>query len=242
VVAKVLVIDDEKATLAMFRLLLSAYGYTVFTAENGPDGLEAFKKEKPPIVLTDIKMPGMDGFQVLQHIKEIDPMAEVIVITGHGDMDLAVKALNLNATDFIDKPIQRRALDAALKRAHERLNQTKNKESAISLRAVNDVIIMDIEGNVTSASEPFLSKAYERASAQGATKIIMRFDESSSVNGAGMAILIQLLSESKKKDQVVAITGLSENFRKIFDIVGITKLAKIFEQEEDALKSFVVSG
>jgi YesN/AraC family two-component response regulator len=118
---KILVIDDEKPTLSMFRLFLSAYGYMVFTAENGAQGLEIFKKERPPIVLTDIKMPGMDGLTVLKQIKEINPKTEVIVITGHGDTDLAKQALDLDAVDFINKPIKRENLDAALKRAEERL-------------------------------------------------------------------------------------------------------------------------
>jgi len=118
---KILVIDDERATLNMFHLLLGAHGYTVLTAENGVEGLEVFRKERPPIVLTDIKMPGMDGFEVLQQIKEMDSDSEVIVITGHGDMDLAIQALNLNASDFINKPIQKDALDMALRRAEERI-------------------------------------------------------------------------------------------------------------------------
>ncbi len=118
---KILVIDDEKPTLSMFRLFLGAYGYTVLTAKNGKEGLEIFKKEKPPIVLTDIKMPGIDGLAVLQQIKAIDPKAEVIVITGHGDTDLAKQALDLDAVDFINKPIKKEALDAALKRAEKRL-------------------------------------------------------------------------------------------------------------------------
>jgi YesN/AraC family two-component response regulator len=119
---KILVIDDEKATLFMFRLFLDAYGYAVLTAENGEQGLEIFKKERPAIVITDIKMPGIDGLTVLQKIKEIDPKAEVIVITGHGDTDLTTQALNINAVDFINKPIKKEALDEALKKAEERLN------------------------------------------------------------------------------------------------------------------------
>ncbi len=239
---KILVIDDEKPTLHMFHLLLGACGYDALTAENGSAGLEIFKKERPPIVLTDIKMPGMDGLEVLQQIKGIDPNTEVIVITGHGDMDLAVKALNLNATDFINKPIQRFDLDSALRRAEERLKSAKDRVNEISLRALNDVTIMDIEGNVTSLSEPLLMDTYEKASERGATKILMHFNEHSSINGAGIAVLIQLLSESKKRNQVVAITGLSENFKKIFEMVGITGFAKIFDREEDAIKSFPQSG
>jgi len=104
---KILIIDDEKPTLTMFNLTLSAFGYTVITAENGQEGIESFERERPPLVITDIKMPGMDGIEVLRRIKEIDPNTEVIIVTGHGDMDLAIKALNLDATDFINKPIQR---------------------------------------------------------------------------------------------------------------------------------------
>jgi len=240
---KILVIDDENPTLSMFRLFLGAYGYTVLTAENGKEGLELFMKEKPPIVLTDIKMPGMDGFEVLKRIKAVDPTTEVIVITGHGDMDLAIKALDFNATDFIKKPIQKVALDAALRRAEERLKMAKEKEEGkISCREVGNVTIMEIKGNVTSSSEPILLDAHEKALGSGTHKMIMHFDENGSVSGAGIAILIQILSKSKKRNQAVAITGLSENFKKIFDMVGITNLAKIFDSEEDAMNSLIAKG
>ncbi len=236
--SKVLVIDDEKPTLAMFRLLLGAGGYSVLTAEDGLAGLETFKREKPPIVLTDIKMPGIDGLEVLERIKGIDPDTEVIVITGHGDMDLAVKALNLNATDFINKPIKKVELDSALRRAEERHKSAKEQANKISLRAVDDITIMDIEGNVTSVSEKLLVDAYNKACDNGATKILLHFNEHSSINGAGLAILIQLLSESKKRSQVVTIAGVSENFKKIFEMVGITEFARIFGHEEDAINSY----
>ena len=119
----ILVIDDEKATLSMFRLFLEAYGYRVLTAQDGTSGLEIFKSEKPAVVLTDIKMPGIDGLEILQKIKELDPETEVIVITGHGDADLAEQALKLDAVDFIPKPIKKEALDAALKKAKNRLQK-----------------------------------------------------------------------------------------------------------------------
>ena len=69
---KILVVDDEKSTLSMFRLFLSAYGYTVLTAENGTEGLQLFEKEKPPIVITDIKMPGVDGIELLPRTLSIN--------------------------------------------------------------------------------------------------------------------------------------------------------------------------
>jgi len=135
---KILLIDDEKATLAMLGLLLRAYGYTVLTAENAAAGLEGFKKEKPPIVLTDIKMPGMDGIQLLRKIKEVNQDAEVIMITGHGDIDLAIQSMKFDATDFITKPINSDVLEIALKRVNEKMqlkaevrNYTENLEKLV---------------------------------------------------------------------------------------------------------------
>ena len=113
----------------MFRLFLDAYGYEAYTAENGATGLEIFKQEKPTIVFTDIKMAGMNGLAVLQQIKNIDPRTAVIVITGHGDAELAEQALKLDAVDFLNKPINKEALDAALKKAEKRVSSTRNIRS-----------------------------------------------------------------------------------------------------------------
>ena len=118
---KLLLIDDEEPARKIVGMSLRSDGYEVLTAEDGKSGLEVFKKEAPPIVLTDIKMPGMDGIEVLKKIKEISPETEVIVVTGHGDMDVAIQSLQLEASDFITKPIVDEALTVALKRAKERL-------------------------------------------------------------------------------------------------------------------------
>lgn len=88
--AKILVIDDEESIRNMMKMVLEADGYVVFTAEDGPHGLEVFKKQSPEIVLLDVRMPGMDGVQVLERIRAIDPDSEVIIVTGHGDMEMAV--------------------------------------------------------------------------------------------------------------------------------------------------------
>lgn len=132
---KILVIDDEKPTLSMFRLFLTAYGYQVVVAENGKAGLELFDKERPQIVFTDIKMPEMDGIEVLKRIRSLNgcsetaenPHPQVIVITGHGDMDKAIEALDLDASDFINKPVEKRALESALKRAELRIKKGSEK-------------------------------------------------------------------------------------------------------------------
>ncbi len=118
---KLLLVDDEDGIRKVLGISLMDMGYVVLTAENGRDALAVYQAENPPIVLTDIKMPGMDGIQLLQAIKSYNPETEVIMITGHGDMDLAIKSLKLEATDFVTKPIHDDILEIALKRATERI-------------------------------------------------------------------------------------------------------------------------
>jgi signal transduction histidine kinase len=119
---KILLVDDEAGIRKVLDISLTDSGYQVFTAGNGVEALEVFKRERPPIVLTDIKMPGMDGIELLKEIKMKSPDTEVIMITGHGDMDLAIESLKFDATDFITKPINDDALEIALKRAQEKIS------------------------------------------------------------------------------------------------------------------------
>ncbi len=238
----ILLIDDERPTLDMLSLFLSAYGYTPLTAENGEKGIALFKESRPEIVMTDIKMPGMDGIEVLKQIKAIDPSTEVIVVTGHGDMDLAIQALNLSATDFINKPVQKESLEAALRRAEERLNAGKKGENDIVIRTRDGVAVMEIHGNVTSRSESFLQDACNRIVEQEHNRVILHFEENATINGAGIALLTQLLLEGAKKGQKLAVTGVSDNFKKVFDIVGITKFATLCDNEDEAFSSLTNSA
>jgi signal transduction histidine kinase len=119
--ARILLVDDEAGIRKVLSIALADSGYAVTTAENGEDALVKFRQLRPPIVLTDIKMPEMDGIELLQHIKAESPDTEVIMFTGHGDMDLAIKSLKYDATDFVTKPINDEVLEIALKRARERI-------------------------------------------------------------------------------------------------------------------------
>jgi len=118
---KLLIIDDEESILRVLSISLKSDGYNIVTASNGEEGVKLFRKESPDIVLTDIKMPGMDGIEVLKRVKEINPDTEVIVITGHGDMDSAIEALQYGASDFINKPIRHDILTLSLDRAQKKL-------------------------------------------------------------------------------------------------------------------------
>jgi signal transduction histidine kinase len=157
--SKVLIIDDEEPIRKILGMYLRSKDYEVITAADGQEGIEVFQKVRPPIVLTDIRMPSMDGIEVLERIKKISPETEVIVVTGHGDMDLAIKALQLDASDFITKPVGNEALSIALKRAEERLDTRRmikasheylrQAEKLIAIGKISDKLAHEIRNPLT---------------------------------------------------------------------------------------------
>ncbi|MDX9785788.1 MAG: hybrid sensor histidine kinase/response regulator [Desulfobacterales bacterium] len=118
---QLLLVDDEEDIRDVLTIVLSDCGYTVLSAKNGREALALYKKKMPPMVLTDIKMPGMDGIELLKSVKHENPDAEVIMITGHGDMDLAIESLKHEAADFVTKPVNTEALKIALKRVQDKI-------------------------------------------------------------------------------------------------------------------------
>ncbi|MCJ2164804.1 MULTISPECIES: response regulator [unclassified Pseudodesulfovibrio] len=135
---KLMLVDDEAGVRRFLGLSLVDLGYEVETAANGKIAMELFDRFKPDIVFTDIKMPVMDGIELLKAIKEKSPDTEVVMITGHGDLDLAIESLKFDASDFITKPINNDVLEVALERARDRFtmkrqlrNYTENLEALV---------------------------------------------------------------------------------------------------------------
>ena len=109
-------------------------------------------------------------------------------------------------------------------------------QTEIGLKTVGDVTLFDIMGDVTALSEPFFYDAYAKANEQGASKILFQFKKDSYINSGGIALLIQILAETKKNNQRSGIIGLSDHFKKIFNMVDITKFARIYDTVEEALE------
>lgn len=124
VLPSVLIIDDEISILDNIQFNLELYGYTVWKARNGSEGLELFKSHAAAIdaVVTDMKMPGLSGLDVLKGILDINPDIGVIVLTGHGDMDNAINAMREGAFNYILKPFQVENLVLSLENAIEKKN------------------------------------------------------------------------------------------------------------------------
>ncbi|MEG1609561.1 MAG: response regulator, partial [Bilophila sp.] len=133
----ILLVDDEKGIRTVMGISLRDAGYTVTTVESGEAALQLFAEKPFPIVLTDIKMPGISGLELLRQLKQIAPETEVILISGHADMDMAIQGLKLEASDFITKPINDDLLLISLERARARLAlHERLREHTASLEAL----------------------------------------------------------------------------------------------------------
>jgi DNA-binding NtrC family response regulator len=114
------VIDDEPVIHDVLAQLLTSEGYEVEISSNGEEALEKFAPQSCDVVLLDLLMPGMDGIEVLQRIKKIDPAAAVIIITAYGSVESAIAAMKFGALDYIQKPFKHDELLRTIERAVER--------------------------------------------------------------------------------------------------------------------------
>ena len=115
---KLLVVDDEVNTCDTLKDILGRQ-HTVFTANSAQEGLDILAKEKPEMILSDIKMPNMTGVEMLAKIREIDKDVVVVFITGYGALDTAQEAMNLDAFDYISKPFELELIKSVVKEGLE---------------------------------------------------------------------------------------------------------------------------
>ena len=126
-----LIVDDEPSILQSLGGLLSDEGFEVTTAANGYEALKTIEAESPDLVLLDIWMPGIDGIETLKEIKKENPNIQVIIITGHGTIETAVKATKLGAFDLIEKPL---SIDKVIVAINNALNFRRLEEENKYLR------------------------------------------------------------------------------------------------------------
>ena len=125
---RILVIDDEAAIRDSLKMILEYEGYEVLTAATGEDGIAQVEREAPDLVFLDVKMPGMDGLEVLQRLRHFVEATPIVVISGHGTVSTAVEATKLGAFDFIEKPLERERVLVTVRNAVDsRRLRTENR-------------------------------------------------------------------------------------------------------------------
>ncbi len=117
----ILIVDDEIDIREVLEIALDDEGYNVLLAEDGQKALEIFRRDRPPIIITDIKMPVMGGIELLKQVKQENYDTEVLMITGHGDMALTIASLKYGAMDFITKPVNVDILALSVSKAVEKI-------------------------------------------------------------------------------------------------------------------------
>ena len=125
--AEILFVDDDRAILDLVREYLTEVGYRVEVVDNGLKALEIIKDSDFEIVFTDIKMPDIDGLELLSAIKEYRPETEVIIVTGHGSMESAIQAMKYGSYDYLQKPFKLSALKIIIDRIVEEKRLKREK-------------------------------------------------------------------------------------------------------------------
>jgi two-component system nitrogen regulation response regulator NtrX len=138
---KVLVIDDESAIRDSLKMILEYEDYQFVGAAGGQDGLAAVQRERPDIVLLDIKMPGMDGLEVLKQLHALDETLPVVMISGHGTTSTAVEAVRSGAVDFLDKPLSSERVIVTLQNVLRQSElRTENRDLKIAMESKYEIV------------------------------------------------------------------------------------------------------
>lgn len=127
-----MVVDDEVKACELLKRFLEAMEYDVIMSNSGEDAIDKVKSEKPDAILLDVRMPGMDGIEVLKRVRKTDPLLPFILVTAYGNIDDAVQAVKLGAYDYLTKPVDNDKLTVALRNA---LNELQLKREIRMLRS-----------------------------------------------------------------------------------------------------------
>ena len=126
---KILIIDDERAIRNSLKEILVDEGYDVDAAENGAQGCQMVDKEKYDVIFCDIKMPEMDGLEVLDRLVGMGVDSAIVMISGHGDINTAVDCIKKGAFDFIEKPLDLNRILITIKNATEKVTLVKETKT-----------------------------------------------------------------------------------------------------------------
>ena len=139
---RILIVEDDTSLRRVLEIRLKGYNFDIYTAEDGLDGLAQFERYNPDLVLTDIKMPNMDGFELIEKLKKINKNSLIIVMTAFSDVSVAVKAMKLGASDFLPKPFDKEYLKHVIDKALNNINlKEKVSELKKELKGFNREII-----------------------------------------------------------------------------------------------------
>ncbi len=188
--ANILVIDDERSIRSTLKEILEYEDHVVDLAEDGAQGIESYKEKKHDVVLCDIKMPNMDGMEVLEKLMELSSDTTVIMISGHGNIDTAVDAIKKGAYDFIEKPLDLNRLLVTIRNAMDR--STLIEETRVLKRQVSKTY--DIVGESKAIRQ--VKEMIERVAPTDARVLV------TGSNGTGKELVARWLHEKSDRAEM----------------------------------------
>ncbi|MBP8678486.1 MAG: sigma-54-dependent Fis family transcriptional regulator [Bacteroidales bacterium] len=197
---KILVVEDDKISRRIIREILSRSGYEVFEAEDGAQGLESFKANKPDLVLTDYQMPVMNGLRVLSEIRNLQPAVPVIMLTGFGDIALIIKSIQLGAFDFLEKPINTPQLKEVVASALNSVISSKKHDQVLT-----EGISIDkkIQENILIGRSPQIKDIFKNIGRVSLNKVNILIEGESGTGKELIARLIHYSGITRDKPLVV---------------------------------------
>jgi len=189
--SKILIIDDEQAIRHALREILEYESFNVTEAEDGPGAMKLIEKEAFDVIFCDIKMPRMDGMEVLSKLKEKGLETPVIMITGHGNVETAVEALKKGAYDFIQKPLDLNRILVSVRNASNQ--QALQKETKTLRKKINKAAGNSIVGESNAISE--IKKMIDTVAPTEARVLI------TGGNGSGKELVARQLHEKSERAQ-----------------------------------------
>jgi len=217
-----LIIDDEISIRESLAFLFEDEGYRIFTAENGHAGLDLFFREKVDVVITDLRMPVMDGLEVMRTIHASDPDLPMIVISGAGKKKDVIQALQMGAKDYISKPIidldiivhvvrkvfENRRLAFENKAYSERLKKSEKQYRTITEQIAEGVLTVDAQENIT-----FVNPAFCKMMGYSADRLLSMNLEQISTRDSFLYILkqTQILKKGKTSRYEIQLVHANEH-------------------------------
>ena len=131
--ARLLIVDDEEQFVEALSERLAMRDYDVTTSPTGEDAIEKIKNYNFDVVILDVRLPGTDGTEVLREIKNLKPLTEVIMLTGHGTVEMAIEGMKLGAFDFLIKPCETEELTLKIEKAHDRKAEQEDRIRAAKI-------------------------------------------------------------------------------------------------------------
>ncbi|MCE9599573.1 MAG: response regulator [Spirochaetia bacterium] len=243
----VLIVDDEEDILEELDIFLRGNGLRVVCATSGKDAVSLFAKLLPHMVVTDFRMPGMDGLEVLRRVKGIHRATPVILISGNADMKTTVLAIKEEAFDFIAKPLD---MDELLGQIHRALSERDAKlEGGAFFKGSmlgheftgnrDSISLLTILHPIDEQNRQYFQKELEhfRSNAILRDRIVVNLQPMNYINNVGLNVLIDLHDQCKREGSYLIFTQVTDKVLQYLKYLGYNEYFTIEQSLPDALKS-----